>query len=351
MTIPKTMKAAVLEQQNQPLVLDDVTMPEKLEYGQVLVKIHYTSICGSQLGEISGAKGPDKYLPHLLGHEASGTVMGIGPGVSSVQDGDSVVLHWRKGKGIEAAPPKYQWQGKTLNAGWITTFNEYAIVAENRVTAIPKDFDLKLAPLFGCAITTGFGVVVNDAKLSIGESIVVFGVGGVGLTVVQGAAMVSASPIIAIDIYDNRLELAAKLGATHTINSSRIDDLETEIRALIGDAGADVVVDTTGKPEMIALAYELSANQGRSILVGVPRKGNKASIYTLPLHFGKTLTGSHGGEAQPDVDIPKYIKLFQNGKLQLQELITDEFAFDDINQAIEKLRQGEIAGRALIKID
>jgi S-(hydroxymethyl)glutathione dehydrogenase/alcohol dehydrogenase len=142
MIIPKTMKAAILVEQRQPLVVDEVELPSVLEVGQVLVKVHYSGICGSQLGEIDGAKGEDKFLPHLLGHEASGTVEAIGPGVKHVNLGDTVVLHWRKGLGIEGAPPVYKWRGQKLNAGWIATFNEYAIVAENRVTAIPHDSDL-----------------------------------------------------------------------------------------------------------------------------------------------------------------------------------------------------------------
>jgi len=163
MPIPRTMQAAILVEQRKPLVVDEIELPSTLEVGQVLVKVHYSGICGSQLGEIDGAKGEDKFLPHLLGHEASGTVLETGPGVKHVKTGDTVVLHWRKSLGIEGSPPNYLWRGKKLNAGWIATFNEYAIVAENRLTPIPADSDLEVAALFGCAVTTGFGVVVNNA--------------------------------------------------------------------------------------------------------------------------------------------------------------------------------------------
>ena len=132
-------------------------------------RIEYSGICGSQLGEIDGAKGEDKFLPHLLGHEGSGAVVATGPGVRHVKEGDTVVLHWRKAHGIEATPPRYSWRGKPLNAGWVTTFNQYAIVAENRVTRIDPHCDLKVAALYGCAVTTGFGVVVNNAKVKLGE--------------------------------------------------------------------------------------------------------------------------------------------------------------------------------------
>lgn len=349
MVMPKHMRAAILVEQKKPLVIDEVELPETLDYGQVLVKIFYSGICGSQIGEINGVKGEDKYLPHLLGHEGSGVVMKIGPGVKFIKPGDHVVLHWRPAKGIEASPPNYSWQGKPLNAGYVTTFNEYAIVSENRVTTIPKDFDLKLATLFGCALTTGLGVVINNAKIKIGESVVVFGAGGVGLNVIQGAAMVSGYPIIGVDLYEKKLKLAKILGATHLINSTE-KDARAEILEIVGPQGADVVVDNTGNTNVIALAYELTKPQGRTILVGVPKKGNLVSLYSLPLHFGKVLTGSHGGESNPSDDIPKYIRLYQVGKLQLEPLITDHFSLTEINTAIEKMQQGKIAGRCLIEM-
>ena len=185
MSIPHTMRAAILVEQKKPLVIDEVQLPDSLEIGQVLVKVHFSGICGSQIGEINGAKGPDAYLPHLLGHEASGVVLEVGPGVKHVKPGDLVVMHWRKGLGIEGDPPKYMWRGNKLNAGWIATFNEYAIISENRVTPIAPSVDPQIAALFGCAVTTGFGVIENNAKLKIGESVVVFGAGGVGLNIVQ----------------------------------------------------------------------------------------------------------------------------------------------------------------------
>lgn len=347
---PRTMRAAVLVQQRQPLVIDEVELPAELEYGQVLVEVHYSGVCGSQLGEIDGVKGEDKFLPHLLGHEGSGYVMQVGPGVKHVKPGDAVVLHWMKGVGIEASPPRYRRQGQNVNAGWVTTFNPYAVVAENRVTPLPPGFDLKRAALFGCAVTTGIGVVMNNAQLKVGESIVVFGAGGVGLNVIQGAALASAWPIIAIDLFDNKLALARRCGATHLINSNT-EDPRQAVRDILGPAGADVVVDNTGAPAVIETAYELAGAQGRTVLVGVPRQGHKVSMFTLPLHFGKTVTGSHGGEAQPSVDIPKYVRLVEAGKLALDMLITHHYTLDEINDAIAQMRSGQIAGRCLIHLE
>ena len=143
--LPRTTRAAILVEQRRPLIVDAVELPPRLAHGQVLVRLHYSGLCGSQIGEIDGVKGEDRYLPHLLGHEGSGFVRETGPGVKHVRRGDAVVLHWMKGRGIEAEPPVYTWRGEKLNAGWVTTFNEFAVVSENRLTAIPADFDLEIA--------------------------------------------------------------------------------------------------------------------------------------------------------------------------------------------------------------
>lgn len=347
--MPKTMRAAVLTELKAPLQLVELTMPEKLAVGQVLVKIHFSGICGSQLGEIDGAKGEDKYLPHLLGHEASGTVLDIGPGVRHVKTGDKVVLHWRKSLGIESETPVYHWGDKRVNAGWITTFNDYAIVSENRVTPIPADSDLEVAALFGCAVTTGFGVVENNAKLRIGESVVIFGAGGIGLNIIQAAALVNAYPIIAVDLYDSKLKLAKQMGATHVINSGN-SDARQAILAITGSAGVDAFIDNTGQPATIEMGYEMTKAQGRVILVGVPRKGKNINIFSLPLHFGKGLSGSHGGEAIPQTDIPRYHQLFRNGRIQLKNLITNFYPLEQINEALDGVRSGAIAGRCMISM-
>ena len=347
---PKKIKAAVLVETNAPLQLAELDMPEQLAYGQVLVKVHYSGICGAQINEIDGVKGPDKFLPHLLGHEGSATVLEIGEGVRTVKPGDKVVMHWRQSNGIQSPTPTYSWNGRKVNSGWVTTFNDYAVVSENRVTPIPDDFDLKLAPLFGCAVTTAFGVINNNAQVKVGQSVVVFGVGGVGLNTIQAAAMVSANPVIAIDIVDSKLEMARHFGATHAFNSRKTENLDEEIRKIVGASGADVLIDTTGNPRVIEQAYGLTHADGKTILVGVPRKGENVSIYTLPLHFKKVLRGSHGGDTEPHLDIPRYASLVKNGKLKLDGLITHEFKFDQLNEAITVVRSGD-AGRVVVKMD
>ena len=343
------MKAAVLVETNQPLIVAELQMPDLLSYGQVHVNLHYSGICGAQINEIEGAKGLDKFLPHLLGHEGSGVVQRVGPGVKTVEPGDHVVLHWRPSGGIQAEPAKYSWDGKTVNAGWVTTFNDEAIISENRLTVIPKDFDLSLAPLFGCAVTTAVGVINNDAQLKIGQSILIFGVGGVGLNIAQAARMVSGNPIIGVDIVDAKIENARNWGVDYGFNSAHTLDLKEQILALVGPGGVDVVVDTTGRPRVIELAYELTHPDGRTILVGVPRKGDNINIYTLPLHFNKILTGSHGGSAVPNVEIPRLIRLVNQGRMKLEGLFTHEFSLDKVNDAIAALRSGT-AGRVLISM-
>ncbi|MDP6683379.1 MAG: zinc-binding dehydrogenase [Desulfobacterales bacterium] len=343
------MNAAILVENHKPLVVAEIESPEMLSFGQVRVKVHYSGICGAQINEIDAAKGPDKFLPHLLGHEGSGTVLAIGPGIKTVNPGDNVVMHWRPSSGLQCDPPTYDWHGRKVNAGWVTTFNDQAVVSENRLTVIPKDFNLKLAPLFGCAVTTAFGVINNDAGVKVGQSIAVFGVGGIGLNIVQAAQMVSAFPIVAIDLHDSKLEMSKKFGATHTIKSNQIKNLSSMIRNIVGDAGADVVVDTTGLSRIIETAYQTTHENGKTICVGVPKKEDNISIYSLPLHFNKVLTGSHGGDSVPDIEIPRYIRLLGANKMALDGLITHEFALEEINDALDLFRGGE-AGRIILKM-
>ena len=343
----KTAKAAILAQSRAPLIVDEIALPEALGVGHVLVKVLYSTICGAQLNEIAAAKGPDKFLPHLLGHEASARVIEIGPGVTTVKPDDIVVLHWRPSQGIQCQPPAYKWRDKKLNAGWVTTFNEYAVVSENRMTAIPPNYNLRDAPLLGCAVTTAAGVINNDANVKIGESVVIFGVGGVGLNVVQFANLAGANPIIAIDLVDAKLDMARARGATHVLNPNDVADVEAEVRKITGAGGPDKVIETTGAKSVIELAYNLTHADGTCVLVGVPSE--KVSIYTLPIHFNKVLTGSHGGDAVPHVDIPRLIRLIEAGRLSFEGLITHEFPLDEINAALDVVRSGT-AGRVLLQV-
>jgi len=331
-------QAAILVEQHQPLVIDEVTLPA-LSYGQVLVEIKSTRICGSQLGEIDGVKGPDRWLPHLLGHEAGGVVLETGPEVSQVKAGDHVVVHWRPGKGIQARATRYDWNGKVVNAGNITTFQQLSIISENRLTVIPSEIDFEFASLLADTLTTGFGVISRDARVEIGESVVIIGCGGIGLGSVLGARLAGAHPIIAVDIHDNKLEAARKHGATHGINS-READFPKAVEEILGGK-ADVVIDGTGLPAVIEQAYELTSPKGRCVLFGVMRFDRKASLHTLPLHFGRVLTGSEGGQSRPEADIPRYVRMFQEGRFSVDGFVTHRCQLSEINEAIATMRCGE----------
>jgi S-(hydroxymethyl)glutathione dehydrogenase/alcohol dehydrogenase len=347
---PRTTKAALLVAQKQPLEIVEIELPAQLEVGQVLVELAYSGICGSQLGEIDGVKGPDPWLPHLLGHEGSGKVLVIGPGVKHVKPADHVVLHWKPSQGIEATPAKYRWRERVVNAGWVTTFNQHAVVSENRLTKIPPTIDLKTAALFGCAVTTAFGVIDNRAEFKLGQSVVIFGSGGIGLNIVQAVQLAGASKIIAVDRFDNRLALSKTYGATTLINSTT-HDAWVELKNIFADQALDLFIDNTGNPEIIAKGYDLVSAKGRVLLVGVPAKSNTTALHTLPLHFGKTIVGTHGGETIPHIDIPRYMRLFEARKVDLNTLISEVRGLEQINQMIAKMRDGTSAGRCLVEFE
>jgi len=335
------MKAAVLVQLNQPLEIAELTLRSKLDFGQVLVAVRYSGICGAQLNEIEGAKGPDKFLPHLLGHEGGGVVLECGPGVKRVAAGDHVVMHWRKAEGIHSATPSYDWNGRRVNAGWVTTFNDTAVVSENRLTPIPKSIPLDIAALYGCALTTGFGVINHDARLTIGESVVVFGVGGVGITTILGASLAGGYPIVAVDPVPEKLELARKFGATHTLAVAADESTHDSLVELNGGRLFDVAVENTGRSSVIQAAYKVSGPGGRVILVGVPRHDDPITIDSLPLHFDKILTGSEGGGTIPSRDIPRYLRLQEAGRYELSELISHRFRLEEVNLALDTFRAGK----------
>ena len=212
--------SAILVAQKKDLIVDEIEIP-KIEFGKVLVEIKATRICGSQLGEIDGIKGKDRYLPHLLGHEAGGIAREIGKGVTRIKEGDHVVCHWRPASGLVGTCPIYQWKGKKVNAGPITTFGQYSIISENRLTVIDPKYSHEVSALMADTITTGFGIISNDASVRIGQSVCIIGVGGIGLGTVLGAKLAGAYPIIAVDLHDHKLKLAQKYGATHSINSRK----------------------------------------------------------------------------------------------------------------------------------
>jgi S-(hydroxymethyl)glutathione dehydrogenase/alcohol dehydrogenase len=332
--------AAILVEQRKPLVIDEVEVPA-LKRGQVLVEIHATRVCGSQIGEIDGVKGPDKFLPHLLGHEAGAIVLEVGEDVTHVAPGDRVVCHWRPGAGIDAGGSVYDWNGTKVNAGPITTFQKYAVISENRLTKVPPDTDFDLCCLLADTLTTGFGIINNDAKVKAGESVVIFGVGGIGLGVVLGAKLAGADPIIGVDLQDHKLAKAAEYGLTHTINASRENAAERGKEILGGLA--DVTIDGTGNPKVIETAYDLAKlRSGRCVLFGVMPSDQRVSIHTLPLHFGRTLTGSEGGQSRPEFDIAEILGRLGATKLDVSGFVSHRGLLGDLPDVIHGMRRGEV---------
>jgi S-(hydroxymethyl)glutathione dehydrogenase/alcohol dehydrogenase len=332
--------AAILVAQKQPLVLDEVEIPA-LGYGQVLVEVKVSRICGSQLGEIDGVKGPDRFLPHLLGHEGGGVVLDVGPEVTHVKPDDRVVLHWRPGIGIQSRPPQYKWSRGIANGGHVTTFNNFAVVSENRLTAIPPDVDFEIAALLADAITTGFGVATRDARIEIGQSVVVIGCGGIGLGVILGAHLAGAHPLIAVDLHDHKLAKAKEYGATHGLNT-RAQEYSQAVLDILGGVRPDVVIDGTGNPSVIERAFALTHPQGRCIIFGVMPQHLQLSLNTLPLHFGKVLTGSAGGSSRPHIDIPRYLRMMRDGRFDPSGFVSHRAKLSEINETMDKMRSGEV---------
>ena len=347
----KTTSAAILQTSSKPLILDEVYLPSELHVGQILVEVISSGICGAQINEIDAVKGPDNFLPHLLGHEGFATILEIGPGVTTVSPGDRVVLHWRPGLGLQSLPPIYKWQGQPLNAGWVTTFNKHAVVSENRVTKIPIQMSDKcVIPLLGCALTTALGVLENDARIGIRDSLLIFGGGGVGLLLVKLARMMGVREITVVETREDKLVKALELGASNAIRFSDKSKTVSQLSDLYGLNLPTVAIDTTGNTDAIEICYEISSVKARVILVGVPIKGKKASFYTLPMHFGKTVKGSEGGGSIPQHDIPLLAGFISEGLLTLNDYPTHKFAFNQINDAIMQLRNGLI-GRMIIDFE
>ncbi|MBI4309685.1 MAG: zinc-binding dehydrogenase [Candidatus Omnitrophica bacterium] len=339
-------RAAILWQLHKPLVIDDVEIP-KLKKGQVLVKVLYSGICRAQYNEMIGLKGPDKFLPHLLGHEASGLIVDTGPGITKVKKGDYVCLSWIKGRGLDAFNSQYALNGHMINAGAVTTFSDYTVVSENRVTKIPKSMPADAAAILGCAIVTGCGIMENTVAAQPGTSVAVFGVGGIGLSVILGARRRGCSRIIAVDIDDKKLRFAKRLGATHVLNASHKSTLGQI--AKIAPRGFDYAVDASGNKSAMENAFTVIREKGGTcVIAGNLSRDERISLHPFDLIKGKRIIGTWGGETLPDRDIPKYVRAFARGNLPFDRMITHRFDLEDINKAFNVLVNGE-AGRIIVK--
>jgi S-(hydroxymethyl)glutathione dehydrogenase/alcohol dehydrogenase len=340
-------RAAILWQLHKPLVIEDVEIPA-LNRGQILVKILYSGVCRAQYNEMIGLKGPDKFLPHLLGHEASGHVIDRAPGVTKVKKNDYVCLSWIKGRGLDAFRSQYKLGSRIINAGAVTTFSDYAIVSENRAVKIPQSAPADVASIAGCAVATGCGIINNTLKAAKNSSLVVFGAGGVGLCVILGARQRGLSPIIAVDVLNSKLNFAKRLGATHLIQASKPAGLK-KIKAILPH-GADYAVDASGQKSAMETAFGCIKDTGVCVIAGNLGKDEKIEIHPFELIKGKRLVGTWGGETLPDRDIPAYLKAFSLGRLPMDRIITHRFPLEDVNKAFKLLQQGE-AGRIILRMN
>jgi len=345
--LERTLKAAVLFDTNKPLEICELEIP-RLKEGQILVKIFFSGVCRSQIMEVRGGRGIDPWLPHLLGHEASGEVIEIGFGVSKFKVGDNVILGWIKGQGIEAEGAKYVYKNQIVNSGKVTTFCNYSIVSENRLVKIPDKIPLDVAVLFGCALLTGAGMVLNELKPNSEMSVVVIGLGGIGLSALMALKYSNCKNIIAVDISNEKLELAKLFGANHIINSKE-ENTKDKVLSILGEY-SDACIESGGKTETIELGFSLIKKTGKLIFASHPPEGEFINIAPHELIAGKQIFGSWGGGCKPDVDIPKLAEIYLKGKIPLEKLISKRYKLDKINEALLDLEKG-LVFRPLIEMN
>ena len=366
--------------ESQPLVIEEIELDGPGE-GEVLVEIAGAGLCHSDLSTLNGAiarpvarhlktTGPQ---PIVMGHEASGIVREVGPGVQDLQPDDHVVFSFVPMCGhckycSIGRPVLCVSGGKANLAGTLlrntirfhkpggvpvlhylgaAAFSQYTVAAQESLVKIDKNIPLDKAALFGCAIITGVGAVINTARVSPGESVVIFGLGGVGLSALMGAKLAGAFPIIAVDTQPAKFELARRLGADHTINALETDLVKT-IKAL-SEGGTDFAFEAVGNAKVLAQAYEVTQRGGKTVCIGMAPPSQQLSIQASNLtYMEKTLMGSFMGSAVPRRDIPRLINLYMNGKLPVDELVSQYLPLEDINAGFDRLAEGATV-RQLIK--
>jgi S-(hydroxymethyl)glutathione dehydrogenase/alcohol dehydrogenase len=357
------MKAAVCYEFNKPLVIEELEI-EKPRKGEVKVRIAATAVCHSDIHFINGDLGGK--VPFVPGHESSGYIEELGDGVTSVKVGDPVVvsllrscgecLYCRTGRPnmCEAKWPldtdsrlrnkKGQAVGHGIRVGSLA---QYAMVDRSQVVPIPANMPMDRAALLACGVITGFGAVVNRAKVEPMRSVVVIGVGGVGLNSIQGAAISGAYPIIAVDMVDSKLEAARRFGATHTVNGAKEKDPVAVVKEMTSGRGADYVFVTVGVTAAVRQGLSMLARQGMAVIVGLATE----TLSSNPMEYidgEKTLTGSFMGTTNLSVDVPKMVALYQAGHLKLDELITGRYPLDKVNEAIESVKKGEALRNVIV---
>ena len=363
------MRAAVLREVDQPFVVEDVELAAP-GAGEVEVRISAAGVCHSDWNVVSRAT--TNPLPAVLGHEGAGVVVAVGDGVETVAEGDHVVLSWlpacgrcyycAQGRHVLCDVAMEDMFRGTLPGGalrlsqngdpvyhysYLSAFAESCIVPAGCCVRVRDDAPFEVAALVGCAVMTGYGAAVNRARVEPGSVVAIFGAGGVGLSAVMGARLAGAEAVVAIDPVEFKRQTALELGATHALDPAS-DDVVSALRDLTEGRGADAALDTAGVPGIVAQAYASVRRGGTVVAVGLPAEGLTADLPASDLpREEKIVTGSFYGSCNPQVDMPRVLDLYMEGKLPLDRLVTRTYALEQINEAFAAMNSGEVA-RAVI---
>lgn len=359
------MTAPVLLTPNQPMQMLEVDIDEP-GYGEIRVKMTASGVCHSCLHAYDGSH-TGIPMPIILGDEGSGVVESVGEGCTRLSPGDHVIISWAPDCGnckycalgfpslcLNSVGAGQAYGGGTrwsVNGDPVyhygpATYGPYIIVPEAAAVTVRKDFPLDLAALIGCSVTTGFGAVVNTAGVRAGQSVAVFGCGGVGLNAIQGASITGAYPVIGVDVLDSKLELARHFGATHTINPTK-DDLMEKVKEFTGN-GVDASIVAVGNIQAMEQGLEILAKQGVEVVLGLPGTGQTFQVSPALLMSGeRRIVGSRYGSGNPMVEFPRMVDLAMAGLLKIEDLVTKRYDLDEADEAFRALAAGEQA-RGLI---
>ena len=362
--MPTPARVVVLPQEAGPLEIVELELPDPGPY-QVVIKQFASGICHSQLHQMHNPR----ETPILLGHESTGSVLAVGSEVSHVAPGDTVLVTWvprnvTEGSRLPEPASLELPNGETAYSQNVFTWSDHTIADEQYVVKVSDDIDKEVTSIVGCAVMTGAGAVENTAAVKKGDSVAIYGVGGVGLSAVVAAKTLGADPIIAVDLDEEKLAFARQFGATHTINAGdenpirAIKSLTTsETKASITTrpvSGADFVFDCIGLKQTMEQIVPSARTGffgaepgGTAVLVGVPQTTVELNAADI-LHSEKKFIGSIGGSCSPDRDFPRYLGWFEKGLLDLNALVTERYALDDINEASKALESGKISGRSIM---
>jgi len=349
------LKAAVFHEVGKPVSVEDVSVRAPGE-GEVLVAIRAAGLCHSDVSAINGTYPTPR--PTVMGHEGAGIVEAVGLGVRTLKEGDAVVLstlaHCGQCPECDVGHPTMCWNaprpstpftvgGKPAwNFANASTFSERTVVRASSAIRIPARMPMPQAALIGCGIITGVGAVLNRAKVEAGRTMAVFGTGGIGLNVIQGGVLAGAGRIIAVDLVPAKLEWARRFGATDVVDAREVDPV-LAIKDLTGGRGVDYAFEAVGHLKAIEQAFASLAPGGSLVIVGVPKLDARADFLVNALRLDRAILGCRYGTARPQNDFPMLAELYLGGRLKIDELITRQYALDDVNHAIEDLEKGELA--------